>query len=114
VPAAITPPQTLSPAPQRTDVHPAGLSSLNWPPATPTGSPHREPASAPPAAAAATAPSQIVGGGSATATSVAPPGATGLAVAVMALGAILLLCRLLTAPARWTPVLIVSAIERPG
>jgi hypothetical protein len=65
-------------------------------------------------------PSAPTGGGSSNPSGMsgvappAPPGAVSYLLAAFSLAAALTFTRLLTAPARWRPVLFVSAIERPG
>ena len=69
---------------------------------------------------AAPEPSSPTGGGSSNPSGMsgvpapAPPGAVSYLLAAFSLAAALTFTRLLTAPARWRPVLFVSAIERPG
>jgi hypothetical protein len=76
--------------------------------------------------AAAARPSAIRAAGSSIATPAAssggasgvpgpaPPGAVAAILAALSLAAAFLFARLLSAPARWRPVLFVSLIERPG
>jgi hypothetical protein len=79
---------------------------------------HPAPAGAP--GDAAPEPSSPSGGGSSNPSGMsgvpapAPPGAVSYLLAAFSLAATLTFTRLLTAPARWLPVLFVSAIERPG
>jgi hypothetical protein len=113
----------VAPAGEATDDRPvataAGAAMHAGPQPTITVRPQRPaPAGAP--GGVAPKPSSPTGGGSSNPSGMsgvpapAPPGAVSYLLAAFSLAAALTFTRLLTAPARWRPVLFVSAIERPG